>query len=75
MNKPTPTAHGAWRVIDGRLVNESEAGTTIEQVAEPVVASADERIGGPGIEVPDATQPNPPAVSGRKNKSQPQTEE
>lgn len=23
MNKPTPTTHGAWRVIDGRLVNEA----------------------------------------------------
>lgn len=24
-SKPTPTAGGAWRVIDGRLVNEAEA--------------------------------------------------
>lgn len=23
MNKPTPTSHGTWRVIDGELVDES----------------------------------------------------
>lgn len=23
MSKPTPTSHGAWRVINGRLVDES----------------------------------------------------
>lgn len=23
MSKPTPTTHGAWRVIEGRLVNEA----------------------------------------------------
>lgn len=28
MNKPlTPTTHGTWRVIDGRLVDESIAAT------------------------------------------------
>lgn len=75
MSKPTPTTHGTWRVIDGQLVNESEAGTPVEQVAEPVVASTDMRIGGPGIAVPDADKPNPPATPGRKNKTQTQTEE
>lgn len=75
MSKHTPTTHGAWRVINGQLVNESEAGTPVEQVAEPVWASTDERIGGPGIAVPDADKPNPPATPGRKNKTQPQTEE
>lgn len=74
MSKPTPTTHGAWRVIDGQLVNESEAGTPVEQVAEPVWASTDVRIGGPGIAVPDADKPNPPAAAGRKNKTQPQTQ-
>lgn len=75
MSKHTPTTHGAWRVIDGQLVNESGAGTAVEQVAEPVLASTDERIGGPGIEVPDADKPNPPAATGRKTKNPPQTEE
>lgn len=78
MKKPTPTTHGAWRMIDGQLVNESEAGTPtipVEQVAEPVMASTDMRIGGPGIAVPDADKPNPPAAAGRKNKTQTQTEE
>lgn len=75
MNKPTPTTHGAWRVIDDQLVNESGADVPVEQVAEPVMASTDMRIGGPGIAVPDADKPNPPAAPGRKNKTQPQTEE
>lgn len=74
MKKPTPTTHGAWRVIDGQLVNESEAGTPVEQVAEPVMASTDERVGGPGIAVPDADKPNPPAPPGRKNKTQTPTQ-
>lgn len=72
MSKHTPTTHGAWRVIDGQLVNESGADMPVEQVAEPVVASTDVRIGGPGIAVPDADKPNPPATPGRKNKTQPQ---
>lgn len=75
MSKHTPTTHGAWRMIDGQLVNESGACTPVEQVAEPVMASTDMRIGGPGIAVPDADKPNPPAAPGRKNKIQSQTEE
>lgn len=74
MSKPTPTTHGAWRVINGQLVNEAESGTPIERVAEPMVAPTDERIGGPGIEVPDADKPNPPTTPGRKNKTRPQTQ-
>lgn len=74
MSKHTPTTHGAWRVIDGQLVNESGADMPVEQVAELVVASTDVRIGGPGIAVPDADKPNPPATPGRKNKTQPQTQ-
>ncbi|RPE81845.1 hypothetical protein [Vulcaniibacterium tengchongense] len=34
--KPTPTRHGAWRVIDGQLVDESQAlQTTIDDPAPP----------------------------------------
>lgn len=29
MSKPTPTAHGAWRVIDGQLVDEAIAGDVV----------------------------------------------
>lgn len=75
MNKPTPTAHGAWRVINGQLVDESIAGTPVEQVSEPVVASTDVRNDGPVIAAPDADNPNSPATPGRKTKIQPQTEE
>ena len=61
MSKPTPTTHGSWRVIDGKLVNE--AGIPVEQVVRPVVASADERIGGPGIPVPPVDAPNTPQTT------------
>lgn len=74
MSKPTPTIHGAWRVIDGQLVNESGA-APVEQVADAAVSSTDVRIGGPGIAVPDADKPTPPAAPGRKTKTPPKTEE
>lgn len=35
-HKPTPTAGGAWRVIDGRLVNETEAPAKQSPAAAPV---------------------------------------
>lgn len=74
MSKPTPTTHGAWRVIDGQLVNESGA-APVEQVADAAVSSTDVRVGGPGIAVPDADKPTPPAAPGRKTKTPPKTEE
>lgn len=39
MSNPTPTRHGAWRVIDGVLIDESQS---------------PQREGGPGIAVPPA---------------------
>lgn len=64
MSKKTPTAHGAWRMIKGQLVDESVTGTAgvaipVEPVATPLVAHTDVRIGGPGIAVPPADKPNP----------------
>lgn len=58
MNHPTPTTHGAWRVINGQLVDES--------TRAPLIASTDVREGGPGIPVPAADAPNPPVATGRK---------
>lgn len=49
MNKPTPTTHGDWRVIDGQLVNQSIA-TGDGPVPAPVI----EQIP-PGDPIPVAT--------------------
>ena len=46
---PTPTSHGAWRVIDGKLVNEDD---TPAAPAKPV--AADETTAAPES-VPDTT--------------------
>lgn len=54
MNKPTPTAHGTWRVIDGQLVNEAST---------PLAAAPIERLGGPGIPVPPVDAPNTPQIT------------
>ncbi len=59
MSKPTPTTHGAWRVIDGQLVNEA-AGL-------PPAASV-ERLGGPGIPVPPVDAPNTPQTTPPRTK-------
>lgn len=56
---PTPTSHGAWRVIDGQLVNEDSAQTNIVRRDTPLIASTDTRIGGPGIPVPPADESEP----------------
>jgi hypothetical protein len=37
-NKPTPTSGGAWRVIDGVLVDEAKANPTPPQVTPKVTA-------------------------------------
>lgn len=50
MNQPTPTRHGNWIIRDGELVDLDQ---------QPLVAHTDARIGGPGIPVPLADQPNP----------------
>ncbi|KAF1692762.1 hypothetical protein CSC62_14100 [Pseudoxanthomonas jiangsuensis] len=67
MSKPTPTIHGAWRVRNGQLVDESVVlAAVIEQTPEaPLIASADVRQGGPGLAVPPADAPNPPRHRGR----------
>lgn len=56
MNKPyTPTTHGAWRVIDGQLVDESQL-----PAADPTNAYAD---------APDPAarvDPEPPTLPRRK---------
>lgn len=49
---PTPTTGGNWRVIDGQLVEELPG--------LPVDALPVERLGGPGIAVPPADEPNTP---------------
>lgn len=56
MNKPTPTTHGAWRMVDGQLVDESQQvqGIEVEPVSiEPVSI---EPVADPAIE------PLPPAA-------------
>jgi len=45
---PTPTSHGNWRVIDGKLVNEDE------QPAAPVVPISNEA---PATTSPTAANP------------------
>lgn len=67
MNKPTPTRHGDWHVIDGVL-------TDLGAAPAPVIASSDMRQGGPGIPVPPIDQPEP--ASTRKSRvRKPSTEE
>lgn len=63
MNKPlTPTHHGAWRVIDGRLVDESKmAPDAVPVQTEPTAVATD---GG------DA----PPAPKSRKASNLPSAE-
>lgn len=68
MTKPTPTHGGAWRVVNGALIDESVAGIPIEQVPTPVYASPEVRTGGPGLPVPPADQPTR-AARRRKHKS------
>lgn len=62
MNKPTPTRHGAWRVIDGQLVDESTVtgngpvdAPEIEQIppGEPApVLELEQRTAEPGESLP-----------------------
>ncbi|MEA9886118.1 hypothetical protein VDG05_17580 [Xanthomonas campestris pv. raphani] len=68
MNKPTPTSGGAWRVVDGQLIDESTEAPQIAQVVEPIYAHTDIRLGGPGLSVPDADAPNPAARAVRSTK-------
>lgn len=71
-SKPTPITGGAWRVVNGQLIDESQVQSApIEQVAEPVWASPDERAGGPDIPVPPIDAPASP----RKSKSKPVPQE
>ena len=67
MSKPTPTTHGAWRVRNGRLVDEAAPpAIEIEQTPDaPLIAHTDEREGGLGQPVPPADAPNPPRPRGR----------
>lgn len=37
-NKPTPTSGGAWRVIDGVLVDEAKASPAPPEIAPKVAA-------------------------------------
>ncbi|WP_164124247.1 hypothetical protein [Stenotrophomonas maltophilia] len=39
-NKPTPTSGGAWRVIDGALVNEAQPSPAPHQVTPKVATEA-----------------------------------
>lgn len=76
MSKPTPTTHGAWRVIDGQLVNEADAGQAViakgslskEQVAEFRRALRQETL--VGVIVPTTTK-SPPAQRVRSDKVSP----
>ncbi|CAD7380785.1 hypothetical protein ABFU56_02935 [Xanthomonas campestris pv. campestris] len=68
MNKPTPTSGGAWRVVDGQLIDESTEAPQITQVVEPIYAHTDIRLGGPGLPVPDADAPTPTARAVRSTK-------
>lgn len=68
MNKPTPTSGGAWRVVDGQLIDESTEAPQITQVVEPICAHTDIRLGGPGLPVPDADAPTPTARAVRSTK-------
>jgi len=63
MNKPTPTRGGAWRVVDGELIDESA-----EQLSTPIYAHTELRTGGPGLPVPPIDEASPPASAGRKTK-------
>ncbi|WP_411832324.1 hypothetical protein [Pseudoxanthomonas mexicana] len=47
-SQPTPTTHGAWRVIDGQLVNEAD-------LPPPAPADAE-----PSTPAPEAPTPNAP---------------
>ncbi|WP_313036458.1 hypothetical protein [Stenotrophomonas acidaminiphila] len=80
MSKPTPTTHGAWRVIDGQLVNEADSGHAVvakgslseEQVAELRRALLHETP--VGVIVPTKTK-SPPAQRVRSDKVPPATTE
>ncbi|WP_295937040.1 hypothetical protein [uncultured Xanthomonas sp.] len=68
--KHTPTHGGAWRVVNGELIDESvQSAELIEQRAARVYAHTDLRTGGPDEAVPPIEEPNPPASAGRKTKS------
>lgn len=41
MSNPTPTRHGAWRMIDGQLVNENDLPAPVPAL-EPPPAETDE---------------------------------
>lgn len=77
MTKPTPTTHGAWRVINGQLVDESAElvsntgvpAPAIEHCPDPVAVALPERVGGPGIAVAPIDAPTLPPKGGRKNPS------
>lgn len=41
--KPTPTSHGAWRVVDGQLVDESTLPTpAAKAIQEPTAPASPE---------------------------------
>lgn len=69
MNKPTPTRGGAWRVVDGELIDESApSADATEQVAIPIYAHTELRTGSPDLPVPPIDEASPPASAGRKTK-------
>lgn len=47
MSKPTPTSHGAWRVINGRLVDESAPVEIRDRPASRVNVTRNPPKGGP----------------------------
>lgn len=65
MNKPTPTTHGPWRVIDGQVVKDTAPpAEQIEQAPAPV--AAEERNADPGKALPDVATPTPSRPKRRK---------
>lgn len=54
MSKPTPTTHGAWRVIDGQLVNEADRPQTGPGI--PV----------PPVDAPNTPQTTPPRTKRKR---------
>ncbi len=67
--KPTPIKHGAWRVINGQLVNEDELPALDAAQAQPADVPTADAVVEPPADPVDPASDTPPPITGRKTKS------